>query len=374
MKAVGKLLILCIILFLALILSYPIIPSRAETTVIFLGNHSMIRAPVYGSLSNVYVFGEVQNVGDVPVNLTRVTVTFLDGQGFPIDSISRYTKLNVILPGKTAPFEIAIQDSDERIVDYSFSELTFVATTAKPIKLELLSCNSYLDSGGWMHVGGTVKNIADRNATYVKLIATFYNTTNGKVIGVATDYANEIELEANQTSGFDIQVSGVKVPATASSVVVAESLEFLSEMHSTVLVDRTPPDIVLVAWNPQTPNSTQQVKVNATVVEPSYASGVKNVTLWYKVNDAPFQSISMQKQNEQWTAVIAPQNEGVTVQFFIEAFDKEQNKAVHPSPPYYYTVVNKSTAPPFSPEISIALLVIIVIVAGVLIKYRKKLF
>jgi len=363
--------ILFIIIVTTVAFLWFVVPAKAEASGFIRPNHSMFR----DSLSNVHIVGEVQNIGDVPVNLTRVTVTFLDAQNNPISpSKSEYTKLNVILPRRTAPFKIVFPDSAGKVANYVFSSPTFTSTTAKPIGLNISSTNSYLDSGGWMHVAGTIKNTASINATFVKIVATFYNKTTGKVVGVADGYLATSTLEANQTANFDVQVSGVKVPSNSSSVVTAESMEFLSETYSAALVDRTPPDIISVAWNPQSPNSTQSVDVSASVVEPGYASGVKNVTLWYAVDDAlTFQPISMQWQNGQWRATIPAQNGGVTVQFFVKAFDNEQNGAMYPSPPYGYTVVNESVASPFPLELAVALVIVVAIIVGILIKYRRKL-
>ena len=68
------------------------------------------------------------------------------------------------------------------------------------------------------------------------------------------------------------------------------------------------------------------VKISANVDEPDVASGVKNVTLWYRT-EKDWIATNMIMQNGVWKAFIPGQNESVSVSFFIETFDTAGNKA-----------------------------------------------
>ena len=68
------------------------------------------------------------------------------------------------------------------------------------------------------------------------------------------------------------------------------------------------------------------VKISANVDEPDVASGVKNVTLWYRT-EKDWIATNMIMQNGVWNAFIPGQNESVSVSFFIETFDTAGNKA-----------------------------------------------
>ncbi|MEJ2241713.1 MAG: PKD domain-containing protein [Candidatus Bathyarchaeota archaeon] len=72
------------------------------------------------------------------------------------------------------------------------------------------------------------------------------------------------------------------------------------------------------------PNELVEISVN--VDEPAFASGVKNVTLWYRtgINWVPTNMII---NDGIWKALIPGQNENISVSFFIEAFDNAGNKA-----------------------------------------------
>jgi PKD repeat protein len=52
----------------------------------------------------------------------------------------------------------------------------------------------------------------------------------------------------------------------------------------------------------------------------------KTLFLWYAPNDTWF-SLDMAMQDGSWTAIIPGQSGGITVKFFVEAFDNEENKA-----------------------------------------------
>ena len=68
------------------------------------------------------------------------------------------------------------------------------------------------------------------------------------------------------------------------------------------------------------------VEVSANVFEPTIASGVKNVTLWYRTGK-DWIPVNMITQNGIWKAIIPGQIEDISVSFFIEAFDVAGNKA-----------------------------------------------
>jgi hypothetical protein len=101
----------------------------------------------------------------------------------------------------------------------------------------------------------------------------------------------------------------------------------------TITVDNTPPLIGTPTWSPEKPSAAQEVTVNVTVTD--LGSGIKNVTLWYRT-DEEWQFVGMASTNGYWTAVIPGQSKGVTVRFYIEAYDNAGNSAKTET--YEYTV------------------------------------
>jgi len=119
----------------------------------------------------------------------------------------------------------------------------------------------------------------------------------------------------------------------------------ISETYSYVVVDSYPPLISYVDRTPASPNYNQNVTVFANVTEPPEASGVKNVTLWYRTN-SEWQPIEM-TLNQLYTGIIPAYPYGTVVHYRIRAFDYADNWAT--SGIYSYTI----GAPPNLPPIAI---------------------
>jgi len=122
----------------------------------------------------------------------------------------------------------------------------------------------------------------------------------------------------------------------------------ISETYSYSIADNTPPEIGIPSWSPKEPSPQQEVTVNITVNEPSYASGIKNVTLQFRVADNEWRSLNMMLKNEVWTASIEGYSGGKTVEFYIESYDKVGNQAVTQT--YRYKVKAGVVKPAPKPE------------------------
>ncbi|KON32482.1 hypothetical protein AC477_02965, partial [miscellaneous Crenarchaeota group-1 archaeon SG8-32-1] len=99
----------------------------------------------------------------------------------------------------------------------------------------------------------------------------------------------------------------------------------VSEIYSYTVGDFVKPVITNVLHVPNHLNPNE-IEVSASVTEPSAASGVKNVTLWYEIDNS-WISIVMLKQTGLWNATVPKQSTDVSVTFFIEAFDNAENNA-----------------------------------------------
>ena len=119
----------------------------------------------------------------------------------------------------------------------------------------------------------------------------------------------------------------------------------ISETYSYVAVDSYPPVISYVDRVPASPNYNQNVTVFANVTEPAEASGVKNVTLWYRT-DSEWHPVEM-TLDQLYTGIIPAFPNGTVVQYRIRAFDYANNWAA--SGVYSYTV----GAPPNLPPVAI---------------------
>jgi hypothetical protein len=125
-----------------------------------------------------------------------------------------------------------------------------------------------------------------------------------------------------------------------------------------VTTDNTPPLIGTPSWSPKEPAANEDIQVNVTVTKPTYSSGVKNVTLWFKNTTMDdYKPIPMELKDGNWTTTFKDQSD-TKVRFFIEAFDKAGNS--NESTPQDFTVAG----PPGFPLIWILLIIAVILAAS----------
>jgi len=136
----------------------------------------------------------------------------------------------------------------------------------------------------------------------------------------------------------------------------------VSETYSYVVADFYPPVISYVDRIPASPTYKEKVTVFANVTEPPEASGVKNVTLWYRT-DSEWQPVEM-TLDQLYSGIIPAYPYGTVVQYRVRAFDYADNWAV--SGIYSYTV----GAPPNLPPIAIFTESAVTVPIGVVIHFN----
>jgi hypothetical protein len=227
---------LATILFIifAFLSNVPLSSAQVVGQAVILPNHTG-----YLDLTTIpityHVVGEVINIGTVSLTLLNITATFYDQNNATIGLCSSYVLLNVLLPGRKAPFEVVWNDiKADQTYNYSLSLRFREYISEKPLAIQLLENTTYIDEAGFQKINGTIKNLASQNATYVKVIATFYNV-DGKVMGVAYTYTMPSTIMPNQTAPFELELKrkGLFFPNYS---LTAESSEYslipeLSALH-----------------------------------------------------------------------------------------------------------------------------------------------
>jgi chitodextrinase len=166
------------------------------------------------------------------------------------------------------------------------------------------------------------------------------------ILSYQIESASWINVTISLDAGFYVVGIPSQPYSTAVNYKVYDNDTFgnsvVSGLFSYTIGDFVPPVISNVLQVPNSPNPNQAVKVSATVTEPPEASGLKNVTLWYTTNTVwSFLDITM--QDGLWTATIPGQSPGVTVKFFVEAFDNAENN--DKTSTFRYTVTIPNTPP-----------------------------
>jgi hypothetical protein len=174
-----------------------------------------------------YIVGEVQNVGSQPQKYVEIIATFYSSNGTMVGTDYTYADLDVINPGCKSPFWLIFTETTQipQIDHYTLTVSSSVATSL-PENLNILSSSSYVSISGNLHVIGEIQNLGSGNATFVRLIATFYDQT-GKVVGSDYTYSNPYDLASGQKAPFDlIYIYTARVPLIKSYVLTADSLEY----------------------------------------------------------------------------------------------------------------------------------------------------
>jgi len=222
------------------------------------------------------VVGEVVNIGDKNIRYVKVNATFYNIGNTVIANRSSYAMLDVLLPGRKAPFEIVLGNKTaSALVDhYSLNVSSDEYQGEKPSILQIMQSITFIDEAGFQKVNGTVKNLATSNATYVKVVATFYNPQ-GKVVGATYGYTKPSTIMPSHTELFELEL-GQKADNFSSYSLAAESMEYaaVSPHAATTLT-------VSLTLNTTIVNSGANVSVQVHVA---------NVTL--PVKDAAVQLVS----------------------------------------------------------------------------------
>ncbi|MEM3788485.1 MAG: Ig-like domain-containing protein [Candidatus Bathyarchaeia archaeon] len=98
-----------------------------------------------------------------------------------------------------------------------------------------------------------------------------------------------------------------------------------AENTITVTVDNTAPTVIGSSWTPTEPKENEPVKVSAKIVD--NGSGIKNVTLWFRLLGGEWQKLSMNLENGNWTGTITGYPKDAIITFYVECFDNAGNVA-----------------------------------------------
>jgi len=135
------------------------------------------------------------------------------------------TSHTATLTGLTAgaTYHYRVRSEDAAGNEASSGDNTFNTVQPTP-SVSILSQSSYVDSLGYCHVVGEVKNNSSNNLDFVQLTATFYNSSN-TVVGTDFTFTLIDTLVPNQKSPFEITELDTAISAQIDhySLAVADS-------------------------------------------------------------------------------------------------------------------------------------------------------
>jgi PKD repeat protein len=154
-----------------------------------------------------------------------------------------------------------------------------------------------------------------------------------------------------------------KVLATDMAMNTVEALG--SEYN---IKDEVDPIVDDVSHTPEAPGADEEVTVTCTVVEPTGASGIDEVSLFYRANGGSWQRNTMTEENGVFRSVIEGHELGTTVEYYVEGADEAGNAAVS------FTNIFMTPAAPRKglPLTTIGAVLVIIIVGIVIISRRQQ--
>ncbi len=169
-----------------------------------------------------HIIGEVKNNSSNKLNYIRLTATFYNTAGTVISTDFTYTRIDTLMPEQKSPFEIILLDkTNSAAVDHYVVVLSDATITGvEPYRaFTVLSHSSSIDTSGWYHVVGEVKNTGSQMATYVQVVGTFYDAT-GKVVATAFTYTHPEDLIVDQVVPFEMIVTDKTLSTKIASYVL----------------------------------------------------------------------------------------------------------------------------------------------------------
>jgi hypothetical protein len=219
----------CIVVLTTILAAFPIIvkPVKAAEQVTLVNHQGFL-----DSTGAYMVYGEVKNNGDTAAKNIGVKVTFYDSSNAVLDEGELSTKVDVLLPGRRAPYSAIAGVEGALVKSYNVELLDLtMSADSLPLGLEIVSSSAeaktQLQS---VMLNGQVKNSGTQTASYVDVIATFYDgpSGTGNVVGAASTTAQPSSLNSGQTGTFQTGIPIGTGKSYVSYVLTAQSLEYTS--------------------------------------------------------------------------------------------------------------------------------------------------
>lgn len=150
--------------------------------------------------------GQVTNVGSTSQGDIEVAVTFFADDGSSVASDLDRVFVETMPAGATLPFEIVVE-SAVAPAEYATDVWSTPGETTVRDDLQIVD-PQLMYTGGNALIAGQVHNPGPDLGHYAELIATLYSVQ-GKVIAVGYELIDGEELEAAESTPFDIPTDGL---------------------------------------------------------------------------------------------------------------------------------------------------------------------
>ena len=227
-------------------------PVKASEQIAIINHQGFLDSTGY-----YVVYGEVMNQGVTSAKNVYVKIAFTSDSGIEIEEAT--IVLNVLLPGRRAPFYVRADEQGSLVKSYTVELMDLTMQSENlPEVLEIVSSKCEIDNIDNMVITGTMKNRGAETAIYTRVYATVYDgpSGTGNVVAVTSGITEPYNLDPEQTGDFQMGFFTTLGKSYASYVLTAESAQYAATSEYTGAVDVTSTATASPTVLTSTPSST----------------------------------------------------------------------------------------------------------------------
>jgi len=157
------------------------------------------------TINYLHIVGEVQNTTSSNIEFGRIVATIYNSSGGVIATDFTYTYLDILAPGEKSPFHV-LSEMPPGFANYTLQTEYRTTSTPPNRSLTILSQSSNVDSIGYLHIVGEVRNDSGHTIEFCEISGTMYDS-GGKVVETDFTYTSISTLSPGQTSPFELLIS-----------------------------------------------------------------------------------------------------------------------------------------------------------------------
>lgn len=161
------------------------------------------------SLSNyVYVYHEVRNNSSKKMANVKTVFKAYDSSNSLVATDTAYAMLDVVRPGQWAPVEFLLYfpgglsafESSRKV--FEIGDGWYYTSSDPQADLQVLSDSTYVDSLGWRHVIGELKNVSSVTVEFPKVVIVLRGK-DGRILEADRSYGQRTSLAPGSSTTFD---------------------------------------------------------------------------------------------------------------------------------------------------------------------------
>jgi len=171
---------------------------------------------------------EITNIGNVPLESMKLTITLKDDAGTIIATESGFSEIEIVQPGQTIPVKVTFYQPPD--AEWSTFDARASADQASRYFLELydttieVTQSTLTEGDGYYTVVGEVRNAGDVPVEATHVVVGLYDA-DGNLVGVDNTYAEIADLAPGETSPFAVEYISVAAPPASHRVLAEASIK-----------------------------------------------------------------------------------------------------------------------------------------------------